>query len=195
MTHRSMLVGLAPTILIRAGGAVEVHGWAGDRLEAETDSRWGLRLGQRRGTFTVEIGGDGVLRLPIGSELTVYSGRSTTLTGVSGRVTIHAGGGAFLRGAGTLLHLSAGGLADIEAEEIGAGETRLTAGSHLRCAIRQLRDTRILVSDVGGRWEGRIGHGRARLLLTAGGDVTIVSAQALEPQPPHFILGRIERPA
>lgn len=190
-----MLVGLTPTILIRAGGAVEVQGWAGDRLEAETNSRWGLRVDQQRGTFTVEIGGDGAVRLPTSSELTVYSGKSTTLADVGGRIAVHAGGGAFLRRAGTLLHLSAGGLADIEADQIGAGETRLIAGSHLRCAIRQLHNTHILVSDVGGRWEARTGDGRARLLLTAGGDVTIVTAQALEPQPPHFILGRIERPA
>lgn len=195
MTQRSLLVGLAPTVLIRAGGTVEVRAWAGDRLEAESDSRWGLQVSHRRGVFAVEIGGDGLVRLPAGSDLTVYSGKSTTLSGVGGRVTIQAGGGAFVRGAGTLLHLSAGGMADVEAEQPGAGETRLSAGSHLRCAIRQLHNTRVLVSDIGGRWEACAGSGHARLLLSAGGDVTIVTAQALEPLPPHFILGRIERPA
>lgn len=195
MTQRSLLVGLEPTILIRAGGAVEVQGAAGDRMDAETDSRWGLRVGQRRGTFTVEIGGDGVVRLPASSNLTVYSGKSATISGVGGRIAIHAGGGAFLRNTGTLLHVSAGGLADVEAGQLGAGETRITAGSHLRCAIRQLHNTHVLVSDIGGRWEARSGDGRMRLLLQAGSDVTIVTAQALEPLPPHFILGRIERPA
>jgi hypothetical protein len=49
MTQRSILAGQLP-ILVHAGTNVEVEGWDGDRVQAETDSRWGLQLERRSET-------------------------------------------------------------------------------------------------------------------------------------------------
>lgn len=193
MTQRSMLVGWSPTVVIRAGGEVQVAGWDGDRLEAATEGRWGLQLKQRRGTTEVQIGGSGVVRLPFGSAVTVYSGKSADIRGIRGSLTVYAGGGAFLREVGTIAHLSAGGMVDVTAERVQGSDVKLTAGGSLRCAIRGLRDARLLVSDLGGRWEGVIGDGRATLRLDAGGDVTLVTDQTVVAQPPHYMLGQIEQ--
>jgi hypothetical protein len=192
MTQRSMLVGWSPVVVIRAGGEVQVQGWDGDRLEVVTDGRWGLQIGQRKGKPEVQIGESGVVRLPVGSAVTVYSGKSADVRDVQGGLTVYAGGGAYLRGVRAILHVSAGGLADIDAEYVEGGDVRCVAGSNLRCAIRHLRDTRLLVSDRGGRWEGVIGSGQARLRLEAGGDVTVVTNEPVVAQPPHYILGQIE---
>lgn len=194
MTQRSMLVGRHPTVVIRAGSEVEVAGWDSDRLEAVTESRLGLNVGRRRGVFDVQIGGGGVVRLPFGSAVTIYSGKSTTARQVYGNLTVYAGAGAFLREVGAIAHISAGSIVDVAAERLEGGDVQLTAGTDLRCAIRGLRDTRLLVSDLGGRWEGLIGEERARLRLKAGGDVTLVTDQIVQAQPPLYILGRIERP-
>lgn len=195
MTQRSMLVGWAPTVVIRAGGEVQVAGWDGDRLEAETEGRWGLQVRPRGGAVEVQIGGSGVVRLPFGSTVTVYSGKSADVRDVRGRLTVYAGGSAFLREVSTVVHVSGGGIVDVTAERVEGGDVKLTAGGHLRCAIGDLHDRRLLVRDLGGRWEGVIGEARAALRLEAGGDVTLVTEQVVAAQPPHYVLGRIERPA
>ena len=50
MTQRSMLAGQTPTVVIRAGGSVTVEGWDSDRVQADTDSRWGLQIEKRQVT-------------------------------------------------------------------------------------------------------------------------------------------------
>ena len=47
MTQRSVLAGPAPKIVIHAGGSVAVEGQASDRVQAETDSNWGLKIERR----------------------------------------------------------------------------------------------------------------------------------------------------
>jgi hypothetical protein len=42
-----MAVGHTPDIVIRAGGSVVVEGWDSDRVQASSDSRWGLKIEQR----------------------------------------------------------------------------------------------------------------------------------------------------
>jgi hypothetical protein len=44
MTQRSILAGQNPSVVIRAGGDVRVEGWDSDRVQADTDSRWGLKV-------------------------------------------------------------------------------------------------------------------------------------------------------
>jgi hypothetical protein len=51
------------------------------------------------------------------------------------------------------------------------------------------------VKDVGGYWEARIGDGERAVYLKCGGDVTLVTDQKVEPLPPNYILGKIEKPS
>jgi hypothetical protein len=46
MTQRSMPVGLTPTIVIR-GNSITVEGWDGDRIQANSDDRWGVEIEKR----------------------------------------------------------------------------------------------------------------------------------------------------
>ncbi len=48
MTQRSILAGQAPTVVVRANGSVTVEGWESDRLRADSDNRWGLRIERRK---------------------------------------------------------------------------------------------------------------------------------------------------
>lgn len=48
MTQRSMLAGQTPTVVVRAGGSVTVEGWDSDRIQADSDSRWGLEIERRQ---------------------------------------------------------------------------------------------------------------------------------------------------
>ena len=47
MTQRSMLAGRNPNVVVRAGGDVHIQGWDNDRVLADTDSRWGLKVERR----------------------------------------------------------------------------------------------------------------------------------------------------
>jgi len=47
MTQRSMVVGHTPDIIIRANGSATVEGWDSDRVQASSDSRWGLKIEPR----------------------------------------------------------------------------------------------------------------------------------------------------
>lgn len=49
MTQRSILAGQLP-ILIHASASVEVEGWDSDRVQADSDSRWGMELERRSKT-------------------------------------------------------------------------------------------------------------------------------------------------
>jgi hypothetical protein len=47
MTQRSIVTGPTPSVLVRVGGDVTVEGRESDRVLAETDSRWGLKVERR----------------------------------------------------------------------------------------------------------------------------------------------------
>src|SRR5260370_1136295 len=47
MTQRSIVAGLTPMIIIRAGADITVEGWDSDRVLAETPGRSGLKVGRR----------------------------------------------------------------------------------------------------------------------------------------------------
>jgi hypothetical protein len=143
----------------------------------------------------VRIGGDGKVWLPFGSAVTIYASKSLTIRHIHGSATLYAGGSASVHNVATLAHVSAGGMVDVSCTHVEGSDVQITAGGDLRCAITTLANTRVLVSDMGGSWEGLIGDGRVRLRLKAGGDVTLVTDAVVIAQPPHFILGRIERPA
>ncbi len=47
MTHRSILVRDISKVVVHAGGSVRLEGWDSDRVQGETDSRWGLKIERR----------------------------------------------------------------------------------------------------------------------------------------------------
>jgi hypothetical protein len=194
MTQRMIQAGWAPTVIVRASGTVQVAGGAGDRVVANSEGRWGLKVKRRGDTIEVEIGGSGQLQVPLQSSVKVYAGQSVEVRNIGGSATLYAGGHGYLRGVNTLVHAATGGALEIECERAEGEEIRCTAGRDLRCFIRGLSDAKLMIDDLGGYWEGVIGSGRTKIRLKAGGDVTLVTDRAVVAQPPHYVLGRIERP-
>jgi hypothetical protein len=47
MTQRTIFAGTNPTLIIKTGASVTVEGWDRDQVQAETSSRWGLKVEQR----------------------------------------------------------------------------------------------------------------------------------------------------
>lgn len=194
MTQRSIQAGPAATVIIRAGGTVRVEGCAGERVLANTESRWGLKVKRRGDIVDVHIGGSGEVQVPLDCSVKIYAGNRIELRTIGGSATLYAGGQCVLRGVRALAHASAGGALDIECERIDGEALQCSAGRDLRLFIRDLRDVKLMINDLGGYWEGIIGAGRVRVQLTAGGDVILVTDQTVVAQPPQYILGRIERP-
>jgi hypothetical protein len=142
----------------------------------------------------VQIGGEGRVRVPRGSRVKVYAGKNAQVSDIQGTVAVYTGGGASVRNVRSLTHISSGGAIDLECETIEGGDVKFEAGRDLRCYVRGLTSARLLVSDLGGYWEGLMGSGGIILRLKAGGDVILVTDQKVEAAPPDFILGQIERP-
>ena len=145
----------------------------------------------------VQFGGDGEVRVPIGSDLKVYANRNAEVRGVHGRVTATAGGDLTLRGVRVLIHAAAGGSMDLDCETLEGDEFTIRAGQDLRFYIRDLLSAKLVISDLGGYWEATLGHGPSvarTIRLKAGGDVTIVTDQEVVPEPPNYMLGTIEKP-
>lgn len=143
----------------------------------------------------VQINGSGRVQVPPGSSVKVYASYSVDLREVGGRVSVYSGRDARLHGVGTLVHASAGRALDIECQAVEGDELKLEAGRDLRLYVRDLPDARLVVTDLGGDWQGLIGAGRVTLRLNAGGDVTLVTDREVAPQGPDFVLGRVEKPA
>jgi hypothetical protein len=149
-------------------------------LRADLPRRWLLRRGDAE-AIEVQMGGSGRVRVPRGGSVKIYAGRSVDLRDVGGRVSVYSGGDAHLRGVGVVVHASSGGMLDVECQSVEGDDLKLEAGRDLRCYIRALDDARLLVSDLGGNWEGRIGAGRVTVRLKSGGDVTLVTDHEVVP--------------
>jgi hypothetical protein len=194
MTQRMIQAGWAPTVIVRAGGTVQIAGAAGDRVVANSADRSGLKVKRRGDTIEVVIGGSGEVQVPLQSNVTVYAGQSVEMRNISGSATLYAGGHGYLRGVDTLVHAATGGALEIECERVEGHDIRCSAGRDLRCFIRDLSDAKLMIDDLGGYWEAVIGSGRTRIRLKAGGDITLVTDRSVVAQPPHYVLGKIERP-
>ncbi len=142
----------------------------------------------------VQAGGDAVVKVPFDSSVTVYAGRNAEAEGLRGSVTVYAGRDCRLRGVHILAHASAGGTMDLDCETLAGESAKFSAGRDLRFYIRDLRDARIMVDDLGGYWEGIIGEGRCQVRLQAGGDVVVVTDQPVVGAAPDEALGQIEPP-
>ncbi len=161
-------------------------------LRADLPRRW--RKDADPKAIEVEIHGSGRVQVPPGSSVKVYASGSVDLRDVGGRLSIYAGGDARLRGAGTLAHATAGRALDVECRALDGDSLKLEAGRDLRLWVRDLADARLLVSDLGGDWQGHIGAGRVTLRLKSGGDVTLVTEHEVVADGPDQVIGRIERP-
>lgn len=148
-----------------------------------------------RGEVTdVQIGGSGKVYVPLGSQVKVYASRSVDVHGIQGSVTVYAGRDVRIRNVHTLVHLSAGRSIDFECDKVEGDDVKFSAGRDLRCYIQSLTDARFMIDDLGGYWEAVIGDGRTRVRLHSGGDVTLVTDQAIVSPSPYGVVGRIERP-
>ncbi len=168
----------------------------------DKDILGGLRNTASKQVTEVQLGGHGKVQVPFESQVKIYAGHNVSAHDLRGNVAVYAGGNVRLHQVRTLGHASAGGALDLDCEQLGAGDLKFTAGRDVRFAVRTLPEIRLIVHDLGDRWEAMVGGAadngenprRAKGLIKAGGDFTIVPDQELIPQSPYFILGNVEKP-
>lgn len=230
MTQRSILAGLNPTVIVKAGGSVSVRGVESERVSAETTDRWGLQLEKSKGkdkeigraraavgdhvlfdvrlkmpnpeaktlpeeVINVQFGGGGEVLVPFGANVKIYTGRDIDAQNIQGLVDAYSGGKVSLKNIYCLGHASAGASMQIDCQTMLAQEAEYKSGGDIRFQVRELTSVRIRVKDLGGYWEGRIGAAEKSVYLKSGGDVTLVTDQAVEALPPNYVLGKIETPS
>lgn len=195
MTQRSIFAGMSPNVVIKAGGSVTVKGGEGDRVTAQTSGIWGLKLVRKGEGIEVHLGGNSEVFVPFASNLRVYAGKDIDVQGIRGQVDGYAGFRLNLKDVFCLGHASAGWTMDLDCQTMAATNVEYKAGRDLRFHVQDLTSARIRVKDLGGYWEARIGSGERSIYLKSGGDVTLVTDQEVEPLPPNYILGNVEKPA
>ncbi len=155
-------------------------------------------LGQKRqddpGTVQVKIAGSGRILVPRDSTVQVYAGKDVSAANLDKSLALSAGGRVRTRQVHMLIHASAGHAMDLEGETLAPGNAKFSSGRDLRFHIHHLTNARIIVDDQGGYWEGVIGDEERKIHLTAGGEAVLVTRHEVKPQPPHYVLGSIERP-
>jgi hypothetical protein len=226
MTQRSILAGVNPTVVIKAGANVTVKGADGGLVTAESASRWGLKVEKRseaefararaaigekvlfdlrfkkpgsedsfEDVIEVQLGGSGEVSVPFDSRLKVYAGKNIEVQDIRGQVDAYSGFKLRMKNVYLLGNASAGGTMDLDCESMLGDKVEFKSGSDLRFYVHDLTSARIRVKDLGGFWEAKIGEGAKSVSLKCGGDVTLVTDQKVEPLPPDYVLGRIEKPA
>ncbi len=143
----------------------------------------------------VRLGGSGEVRVPFGSNLKVYAGKDIDVQGIRGQVDACSGLKLSLQDVYRLGNVSAGWTMNLDCQTMLGDKVEYRAGSDIRFHIHDLTSARIRVKDLGGYWEARIGDGETSVYLKCGGDVTLVTDQKVEPLPPNYILGKVEKPA
>ena len=142
----------------------------------------------------VQMGASGEVLVPYESNLKIYAGKDIDVQGIRGQVDAVSGLGLKLQDVQSLGNVSAGRAMDIDCQTMIGKDVTFGAGSDLRFHVADLTSLRLRVKDIGGYWEARIGEGEKSVYLKSGGDVTFVTDQKVEPLPPNYILGNIERP-
>ncbi len=142
----------------------------------------------------IQVGGSGEVQVPFGSNLKVYAGKDILIQTVRGRVDAYAGGKLAMQAVYSLGNASAGRQMDLDCETLQGETVEYKSGSDLRFHVQDLISAHIRVKDIGGFWEAVIGSGQKSILLKAGGDVTLVTDQAVQGLPPNYILGNIQKP-
>ncbi len=176
--------------IARARAAIGEHVLFDVRLKRPARNR----RSEPQDVIEVQIGGSGEVLVPKGANLKVYAGRDIDVQGVGGIVDAYSGARLSLRGVYCLGNASGGGAMEVDCETMLGPKVELKAGSDLRFHVADLTSAGIRVKDLGGYWEARIGKGEKSVYLKCGGDATLVTDQEVEPLPPNYILGRIEKP-
>jgi hypothetical protein len=161
-------------------------------LRSASQSRTGKGDGE---VIEVQMGGTGEVLVPFESNLKVYAGKDIDVQGIKGLVNAYSGLNLNLQDVYLLGNASAGRAMNIDCQTMIGKDVTFGAGSDLRFHVADLTSARLRVKDVGGYWEARIGSGEKSVYLKSGGDVTFVTDQKVEPLPPNYILGKIDRPA
>jgi len=91
MTQRTIVVGKAPNVIIKAGGSVIVKGDDGEQVIAGTNDRWGLKVERKQEHIEVQIGSNGTVFVPLASHVKIYAGKSIDVQSVKGQVDGYAG--------------------------------------------------------------------------------------------------------
>ncbi len=141
----------------------------------------------------VQMGGSGEVLVPYQSNLKVYAGKDIDVQGVKGQVDAYSGFKLNMQDVYALGNASAGWSMNIDCQTMIGNDVTFGAGSDLRFHVADLTSTRLRVKDIGGYWEARIGSGERSVYLKSGGDVTFVTNQNVEPLPPNYLLGKIEK--
>ena len=142
----------------------------------------------------VQFGGNGEVYVPFDSTLKIYAGLNIDVQDVHGLVDAYSGLKLTLQEVRCIDHVSAGGAMNLDCETMQGDQVEFKAGGDLRFYIHDLTSAHIRVKDIGGYWEAQIGDGEKSVYLKCGGDATLVTDQKVEPSPPNYIVGNIERP-
>jgi hypothetical protein len=223
MTQRSILAGTNPTVIVKAGASVTVKGVDGELVTVNSESKWGLTVEKKSAAefararaavgetvlfdwrfkkpganddevIEVQLGASGEVLVPVGSNLKVYAGREINVQGIHGQVDAYSGTKLTLQDVYLLGNASGGGAMSLDCQTMLGDKVEFKAGGDIRFHIHDLTSARIRVKDLGGFWEAQIGTGEKSVALKCGGDVTLVTDQKVEPMPPDYILGKIEKP-
>jgi hypothetical protein len=142
----------------------------------------------------VQLGGSGEVLVPFPSNLKVYAGKNIDVQAIQGQADAYSGSDLSLGDVYGLGNASSGWKMNIDCQTMLGNDMTFGAGSDLRFHIADLTSVRLRVKDIGGYWEALIGGGEKSVYLKSGGDVTFVTDQTVEPLPPNYILGKIEKP-
>jgi hypothetical protein len=142
----------------------------------------------------VQLGSSGEVWVPFGSNLKIYAGKDIDVQSIEGLVDAYSGFALNLQAVQRAGHVSAGGPMSLDCKSIQGEDVEIKAGRDLRFFIHDLTSARLRVRDLGGYWEARIGAGEKSVYLKSRGDVILVTDQVVEPLPPNYILGKIEKP-
>ena len=191
MTTRTITVKGRPAVVIRTGGSACIEGDDSNQVMATTESRWGLTVERHGDRIEVVAGGSCTVRLPFSSEIRVYTGKDAEIRGIQNRIAIaSAGGHLTIERSNRLAHAQCGRSMNIDCAEFETDKIKFEAGGNIRCRIANLVDTKVVIQDLGGKWELGFGSKRRTLQLKCGGDVTLVTDQAPDELPEVF--GQIE---
>lgn len=155
-------------------------------------------LGENKGeneVIEVQLGGSGEVLVPFSSSLKVYAGKDIDVQGIQGQVDAYSGLDLNIQNVYRLGNASAGRAMNIDCQTMLGNDVTFGSGSDLRFHVADLISSRLRVKDIGGYWEASIGNREKSVYLKSGGDVTFVTDQEVEPLPPNYILGKIEKPA
>ena len=143
----------------------------------------------------VKFGGNGEVLVPFESNVKIYGGMNISVQDVKGEISGYTGLNLSFQNVYCVGQASAGGKMDLDCQTLLGNDVEFKSGWDLRFHIAGLTSAHIRVKDLGGYWEARIGGGEKSVYLKCGGDVTLVTDQMVEPLPPDYILGKIEKPS